>query len=648
MNNRWMKNRTFVIQDLSKVKQKILKSDFWEKRVLWAKVLLFFILAVLWSRFFYLQVIKHSYYVKKAKSRSVVTYTIKAPRGNIITTDGVVVATNKAVFNLYIDVEGIKDKEDEVLYKLSKLLKEDFGSLKERFYLLKKTSISRVLLKSDLQWDEVAKIMVRLYYLPGVSIEVESERYYPYGEAYFHLIGYVSKINREEYLKLKDKGYSVEDLIGRQGLEKVFEEELKGKNGYVEIERDAYGRLGRVIARTEPIAGNDLILTINHNLQLTAYELLKGKRGAIVALSPSDGSILAMVSAPSVDPQKFIIGFTKEEWQAISSAKESPFLNKALRAYPPGSTYKVITALTALRKGVITNPSQSVFCPGYFNFGTRTFKCWEHRGHGTVGLIKAIAVSCDVYFYTLGTKLDVDDIASVSKEFGLGQKALGWPEEDSGLIPDREWKKRKLKQDWFQGETVVLSIGQGYLLVSPIQLARLYMVIANGGFLYRPYVVKAIQKVDGTKIEFQPVLERKIEINPFHLEWIRQGLIEVVRSGTARSAAVPGIMVAGKTGTAQVVSLAAKTKYLEHHAWFVSYAGKETPEIVSTVFVEHGGHGGGVAAPLARELYKVFFKISAPPNQALEEEREGIPEVGENFTGEIVNPLEEENAGEKR
>ncbi|HCP09205.1 MAG: Penicillin-binding protein 2, partial [Thermodesulfobacterium sp. 37_54] len=203
-----MKNRTFVIQDLSKVKQKILKSDFWEKRVLWAKVLLFFILAVLWSRFFYLQVIKHSYYVKKAKSRSVVTYTIKAPRGNIITTDGVVVATNKAVFNLYIDVEGIKDKEDEVLYKLSKLLKEDFGSLKERFYLLKKTSISRVLLKSDLQWDEVAKIMVRLYYLPGVSVEVESERYYPYGEAYFHLIGYVSKINREEYLKLKDKGYS--------------------------------------------------------------------------------------------------------------------------------------------------------------------------------------------------------------------------------------------------------------------------------------------------------------------------------------------------------------------------------------------------------------------------------------------------------
>ncbi|HBT03269.1 MAG TPA: penicillin-binding protein 2, partial [Thermodesulfobacterium commune] len=200
------------------------------------------------------------------------------------------------------------------------------GSLKERFYLLKKTSISRVLLKSDLQWDEVAKIMVRLYYLPGVSVEVESERYYPYGEAYFHLIGYVSKINREEYLKLKDKGYSIEDLIGRKGLEKVFEEELKGKNGYVEIERDAYGRLGRVIARTEPIAGNDLILTINHNLQLTAYELLKGKRGAIVALSPFDGGILAMVSAPSVDPQKFIIGFTKEEWQAISSAKESPFL----------------------------------------------------------------------------------------------------------------------------------------------------------------------------------------------------------------------------------------------------------------------------------------------------------------------------------
>jgi len=639
-----MKRRAFLIQDFAKAKQKILNSEFWDKRLFWAKVLLIVILIILWGRFFYLQVIKHSYYAKKAKSRSVVSYVIKAPRGNIITADGVVVATNKAVFNLYIDVEAVKDKEDEVLYKLSKLLQEDFGSLKEQFYLLKKTSISRVLLKSDLRWDEVAKVMVRLYYLPGVSVEVESERYYPYGEAYFHLIGYVSKITREEYFKLKDKGYHVEDLIGRKGLERVFETELKGKNGVVEIERDAYGRLGRVISRTEPVAGNDLFLTIDHNLQLTAYELLKGKRGAIIALSPLDGGILAMVSSPSIDPQKFISGFSKEEWQALSSAKESPFLNKTLKGYPPGSTFKVITALTALRKGTITNTGQSVFCPGYFNFGSRTFKCWEHRGHGTVGLIKAIAVSCDVYFYTLGTKLDVDDIAKISREFGLGQKALGWVEEDLGLVPDREWKKKRLKQDWFPGETVVLSIGQGYLLVSPIQLARLYMAIANGGYLYRPYVVKAIQRIDGSKIEFQSVLEKKIDINPQHLDWIRQGLIEVVKAGTAKSAALPGIMVAGKTGTAQVVSSKAKTKHLENHAWFVSYAGKDTPEIVSTVFVEHGGHGGGVAAPLARELYKVFFKISTPPTQT-SEEGEGLPELEEG----LENPyIEGENASEGR
>lgn len=608
-----MKNNLSLIRGFFNTKDKILKSQFWERRVFWAKILLIFLVGILWIRFFYLQVVKYSYYVKKAKARSVVTYVIKAPRGQIITSDGVVVATNKAVFNLYLDLEIVKSKEDTVLYKLSKILEEDLGKLKERYYLLKKSSLGSVLLKRDLSWDQVAKIMVRLYYLPGVRLEVETERYYPYKEAYFHLVGYVSKITKEEYVKLRDKGYSVEDWIGRQGLERIFEEKLKGKNGAIEIERDAYGRLGKIVGRVEPSAGSDLIITVDHSLQMRAYELLKDKRGAIVALSPKDGSILAMVSLPSVDPQKFIMGFAKEEWQKIVSARESPFLNKALKGYPPGSTFKLITALAALETGIISNPNQSVLCPGYFNYGTRTFRCWEKRGHGSVGLVKSIAVSCDVYFYTLGTRLDVDNIAATSRKFGLGMKALGWPEEDAGLIPDRAWKRKKLKQDWYPGETVVLSIGQGYLLITPIQLARFYMAIANGGYLYKPYVVKIIKNIDGTEVQYQPVIERVINFNINHLEWLRQGLIEVVKSGTAKSAFVPGITVAGKTGTAQVVALSAKTKALEHHAWFVSYAGKESPEIVSTIFVEHGGGGGAVAAPLARELYKGFYKLDLPP-----------------------------------
>ncbi|PMP96712.1 MAG: penicillin-binding protein 2 [Thermodesulfobacterium geofontis] len=604
----------FLIREFFKTQQKILKGIFWEKRLFWAKFLIGFSFVVLWLRFFYLQVVKYPYYFKKAKERSVVNYVIKAPRGEIVTSDGVVVATNRAVFQLYLDPELIKNKEDEVLYKLSKILGEDFGSLKERYYLAKKTFLGRVLIKRNLNWDEVAKIMVRRYYLPGVKIEVESERFYPYGEAYFHLLGYISKITLEEYKILKEKGYSMEDYIGRMGIERAFEERLKGKNGVIEIERDAYGRLGKEINRILPVPGEDLVITVNHNLQMKAYELLKDKKGAIVALSPKDGSILAMVSSPSIDPQKFIDGFTQEEWERVNSSPEKPFLNRALQAYPPGSTYKIITAIAALKSGIVSSINNTVFCPGYFRMGSRIFRCWEAKGHGSVNFIKAIAYSCDVYFYTLASKLDVDYLAEVSKEWGLGKTTgLGWSEEKEGLIPNRAWKEKTFKEPWYQGETVVMGIGQGYLLVTPLQMARVYMAIANGGYLYKPYVVKRIRTLDGKIIEIDPQIEKKLTLDQQHWNWIKEGLLEVVKIGTGRAAFIPGLNVAGKTGTAQVVSLAfKKIKALEHHAWFVSYAGYSDPEIVSAILVEHGGHGGSAAAPLARELYKSFFGIKEP------------------------------------
>ena len=606
-----MKNHFFLIKNLTKTRQRILKAYFWEKRLFWAKVIVIAFLFILWARMFYLQVIKYSYYYKKAKERSVVTYVIKAPRGQIITSDGVIVATNRAVFQLYVDAQVIKGREEEILYKLSRLLNESLGTLKERYYLAKRRSFGRILLKKDLKWDEVAKIMVRLYYLPGVIVEVESQRYYPYKKAYFHLIGYVSRITKEEYNKLKNEGYSMEDFIGRRGIERVFEKYLKGKNGIIEIERDAYGRLGKIVRRINPIPGKDLILTIDHSLQMKAFSLLKNKRGAIVALSPVDGSILAMVSSPSVDPQKFIEGFTRREWRRIVRGKSKPLVNRALTCYPPGSTYKVITALAGLTSGVIKGVNQVFYCQGYFKYKSRIFRCWKVTGHGWVNLIKALAVSCDVYFYNVATQLDIDYLAKISREFGLGEKALRWVEEDKGLVPDRAWKKKKFRQIWYPGETIITSIGQGYLLVTPLQIARVYMAIANGGYLYKPYVVKAVMDLKGKRIEFKPVLERKIDINPRYLKWIRRGLREVVVSGTGKEAFVPGLLVAGKTGTAQVVSSRSeKAKFLEHHAWFVSYAGKDKPEIVTAIFIEHGGHGGTAAAPLAKELYKFYFGIT--------------------------------------
>ncbi|MCS7278448.1 MAG: penicillin-binding protein 2 [Thermodesulfobacteriaceae bacterium] len=608
-------------------KETILKTDFWPHRIYWVKILLGLLSLICIVKIVYLQTLKHPYYYKKAKERSVVNYILKAPRGQIYTADGVVVATSKAVFQLYLDIEIIKNREEELLYKLSKILREDFSVLKERYYLAKKSSLARVLLRRNLSWDEVAKLMVRLYYLPGVSIEVETERYYPYGEAYFHLLGYISKVTQEEYETLKDKGYSMEDYIGRGGLEWLFEKELKGKNGVIEIERDAFGRLGKVIGRSEPQAGNDLILSVRHDLQMFIYELVKEKRAGIIALSPESGEVLALVSTPSIDPNKFIEGFSKEEWEKVNLDPKKPFLNRVFQAYPPGSTYKVITALAGLKSGIIKDLNTSAYCPGYFPFGTRVFRCWEKRGHGGVNLLKAMAVSCDIFFYWISSKVEVNLLAEISREFGLGKPSgLGYPNEKAGLIPDRAWKKRVYQQEWYPGETVVLGIGQGYISTTPIQLAKVYMAIANGGLIYKPYIVKKIKKLDGTEVEFSPILEKKVEVDLTHLEWIREGLVKVVKEGTGKAAFVPEIFVAGKTGTAQVVSLAKKTKNLEHHAWFISYAGKEKPEIVSAILVEHGGSGGAVAAPLAGLIYRKFYNLFIPlPTLKEQETIEEIP-----------------------
>ncbi len=597
-----------LIKDMPQAKHKILKAYFWEKRIFRAKCLVFFVFLILLGRLFYLQVLKYKYYYKKAKERSIVTYVVEAPRGDIITSDGKKIATNIPVFQLYIDVKAVKNREEEVLHKLSKLLGEDLGTLEERYYLEKKKNLGRVLLKKDLRWDEIAKVLVRLYYLPGVTVEVEPERYYPYKNVYFHLVGYVARITKEEYIRLKDKGYSPEDFIGKKGIERVYERYLKGKNGYIEVERDAYGRLGKIVERHKPIPGMTLVLTVNHRLQVEAYNLLKSKKGAIVALSPKDGAVLAMVSSPSLNPQDFVEGFSPKQWRRIVSSPSKPLLNRALSSYPPGSTFKVVTALAALESGVIRSLKQVYFCPGYFKYKGRIFRCWKWNGHGWVNLIKALAESCDVFFYNVATKLDIDYLAKVSREFGLGEKALGWPEEKKGLVPDREWKRKYKKEPWYPGDTLNVSIGQGALMVTPIQLARVYMAIANGGYLYKPYVVKEIEDVKGKKIiDIKPVLERKLNIRPIYLRWIRRGLIEAVKSGTAKSAFIPGLLVAGKTGTAQITSRGRHKKY---HAWFVSYAGIKKPEIVTAIFLDHGGHGGSSAAPLAGKLYRFYFNVN--------------------------------------
>ncbi len=595
--------------------RKILKPQFWETRLLLAKIFYLFMFSLLFLRLFYLQIIKHRYYLRKAKERSVVRYVLKAPRGQIITSDGVIIATNRAVFQLYVDVDAIKGKEDKVFLRLSKLLKESFGELKERYAFGRKYSFGRVLLKRNLKWNEVARVITRLYYLPGVSIEVESERYYPWGKPYFHLVGYVARITKREYMRKKDQGYSIEDYIGRRGIERAFEKELKGRNGYIEIEKDAYGRLGKIIKKVKPIPGKDLVLTVRHRYQMAAYKLLKGKSAAFVAISPK-GAILAMVSTPAVDPQKFIEGFSYREWRRIQKNPFHPLTNKVLMPYPPGSTFKVITAFAGLEAGVIKNVFQTIYCPGYFVYKRRRFGCW--KSHGNVNFFKAIYESCDTYFYWVASSLDVDFLARVAKKFGLGEKTgLNWAEEKRGIVPTREWKKKVFKTIWYPGETLYFAIGQGYLSATPLQMARAYMAIANGGSLYKIWVVKAIRDpISKQEKYFSPVIETKIvPRDGRYFYWIQKALIETVEKGTGKAAKVKGLWVAGKTGTAQVISSKwlkeRKGRRWEHHAWFVSYAGRTQPEIITAVLVEHGGHGGSVAAPIAGEFYKECFNMTS-------------------------------------
>ena len=624
------------------------KTEFeivWKRKIFYLQLFLFILLFLLLGRVFYLQIIKHSYYLKKAKERTVVTYVIRAPRGEIITSDGVTIATNRAIFQLYLDPESIEGEEEEVLAKLSKILKEDLGLIKERYYFAKKKYLGRILLKRDLSWDEVSKILVRQYYLPGVSVEVEAERYYPYGEAYFHLLGYVARVDRTEYQNLKDKGYSQEDYIGKSGVERLFEDYLRGENGIVEIERDARGRLGKVLSRVPPKAGKDLILTVNHKLQMTSFELLKNKRGAVVVVSPKDGSLLAMVSSPAVDPNKFLTGFSPEEWKALMTDPKKPLLNRAIQPYPPGSTFKLVTALAGLQSGAIKDVKNSVFCSGSFPFGQRVFRCWQREGHGSVDLIRAIAQSCDVYFYKLGLKLDVDFLAKVARSLGLGYPTgLGFFDEKSGIIPDRAWKKKRFKQDWAPGESIVVAIGQGYVSTTPIQMAKAYSVLANGGYRFKIMVAREIRDKGGKVIKrFEPILEERIVINERHLYWLHEGLKQTVEAGTGKAAKVPGIQVYGKTGTAQVVALERKRAHLEHHAWFVSFAGNGTIEVVASVLVEHGGSGGSAAAPLAGELYRAYFGF---PSLLRPKEMES--KVEETSDNAILEPLFFQQAPEEK
>jgi penicillin-binding protein 2 len=418
---------------------------------------------------------------------------------------------------------------------------------------------------------------------------------------------------------LKDRGYVTGDEIGQYGLERRWEELLRGQSGGQQVEVDALGRRVRVLHEVTDIPGDTVHLTLDLELQEAAYEALKGKEGTLVVLDVNSGAVLALASTPAFDPNIFARGIKNEEWSDLIKDRLRPLNNRAIQGqYPPGSTFKIIMAIAALEEGVV-NPDAHIQDPGFFPFGNRSFRDWKKGGHGAVNLHKAIVESCDTYFYQLGPKLGVDRIAKWARAFGLGEKTgLALDDERSGVIPDTQWKRKRFRQPWFPGETVSVAIGQGYVTVTPLQLANMMAAVANGGKLYRPYLVTKVESVDGATVrEYKPELVRKIELKAETLNRVHKALADVVNGtgGTGGAARSPLIQVAGKTGTAQVIEMKGaylKSEQLSYfnrdHAWFVSYAPVDKPQIAVAVLVEHGGHGGSAAAPLAKKVFEKFVE----------------------------------------
>ncbi|MBN1547958.1 MAG: penicillin-binding protein 2 [Syntrophaceae bacterium] len=595
-------------------------SGLYRQRFKQAFIVVCIALSVLVLRLWYLQIIKGDEMTQKSETNSIRICKIRPLRGLITDRYGNVLVDNQPSF----DIVFIPDKNRDlkvVAGQLQSLYREHALQCTEDFSRLRKQkTFSPVRLDRNVDVKKLALVETRSLDLPGVGIDVVPTRQYLYGEMMAHLIGYVGEISSAELEMAVEKGYEAGDIVGKYGIEKFYNNYLKGENGAEEVEVNALGKKIKVLRRAEPTQGYSLRLTLDASLQQVAWEAFEGKPGAAVVMDTRNGEILALVSSPSFDPNLFNGGISHREWRKLLSNPFHPMENRAVTGqYPPGSTYKLVVAAAALEEDLIT-PDTSVLCDGTFQLGNRTFRCWKKEGHGRINLHRAIVESCDVYFYTLGKQLGVDKIAHYARAFGFGTPTgISLSREKGGIVPTKEWKLAKTRQTWQAGETISVSIGQGFNLVTPLQLASFYAALANGGTLYRPRLVTCIDGPDG-RIFWKSAPEEvsRIPISQKNLKVLNQALWGVVNEdgGTGYVLRRPGKDVCGKTGTAQVVGLpmderARRAKLLSgayrDHALFVCFAPYDHPEIVVSVIAENAGHGGSAAAPIARKIIDTYF-----------------------------------------
>jgi penicillin-binding protein 2 len=588
-------------------------------RIVYATVFVVAAFLVIAVRFWSLQVLKGGYYTELSEHNRIRTVKSPGPRGLIYDRTGIKLADNRPGFDLYLVPEDVTDWE-KTRAMLKDLVDLDASTIRRKLEKSRgRPPFQAVKLKEDLSWEETVKIESFRFEVPGVILDVTPKRQYLYDEVLAHLIGYIGEISDQELKTARERRYRPGDLIGRDGLERAFEKELRGADGTKELEVDAIGRKIKVVNWRPPYPGNDVTLTIDLKTQLAAWAAMKDHAGAAIAIEPSTGKILAMLSTPSFNPNLLSSGISKAQWNELLENPLDILTNRAIQGqYPPASTFKPIHAIAALEERVI-EPSTMIYAGPSFRFGRRDYRDWKAGGHGTINVHQAIVESADTFFYQVGLKLGVDKLAQYSMAFGLGKKTgivLG--NEKSGLVPTAAWKQKVYKTRWFEGETISVGVGQGYMLTTPLQLLNAYAAIANGGTLYKPKIVEEIRTPDGDVIKrFVPNEIGTLGVSEETLSGVRAALRGVVadKNGTAHFLSWSRLKIAGKTGTAQVTKLVKRVKDIEDipyklrdHAWFVGYAPYDDPLIAVVVLVEHGGFGSSAAAPVALKLFRAYLE----------------------------------------
>jgi penicillin-binding protein 2 len=576
------------------------------EKVLLAGYIIIAVFFMLLIRIWQLQILQGSEYRRLSEGNRLRIVKVAAPRGIIFDRNGVPLVKNSPYYSVSVNPQSI-DRID--IPSLADLLEMDTTSLSEKIKGRPTQNLYEpIRLREGLTPKEIARIEAKRSDFPGLNIDVDVSRGYLFGSVGAHLIGYLGKLSESQSTSSDFRDVPPDAFIGQWGIEALYDKHLRGMAGEMIIEVDALGRELRLLKEKPPVRGEDLRLAMDITLQKEAEESFGEKTGALVALKPDTGEILAFISKPSFDPNLFARGIKYKQWEELNKNSKLPLLNRALQSqYPPGSTFKIVTAIAALEGGAVDLNSK-VTCNGGISYGRWHFGCWQKKGHGTVSLHRALVESCDVYFYEAGKKLGIDRLASYARELGLGKETgLQMVKERRGLIPDTQWKQEKKNQQWYLGETFNAAIGQGYVAVTPFQMAQLTSIVANGGYVYRPSMLM---------LDNKPEPSGKVKIKEETLATVKKALFGVVNEngGTGWSARSSMVQICGKTGTAQVVGLRKDSKSLSEmyrdHAWFVAFAPYEAPEIALSVMVEHGGHGGAAAAPIAKRAIEAYMKSS--------------------------------------